>query len=130
MKIVQGSLPLQEEEMRQAVYRLYKEVFPCYFSDAVIEKLKKNHVLALPDTNSHAGTLKGAFEIMACLQTIIIILEERKTSDEAVEMFNHNSKLLNELGVFFPLNHEHFFKDDRQVDLPLHATKAANTYLV
>ena len=42
MKIMQGSLPLQEEEMRRSVYKLYEEVFPCYFSDAIIKELKKN----------------------------------------------------------------------------------------
>ncbi len=130
MKIMQGSLPLQEEEMHRAVHRLYKEVFPCYFSDADIEVLKKSHVLALPDTDSYAGTLKGAFEIMACLQTITIILEEGKTSVEAIELFNRNSKMLNELGVFFPFNHEQFFVDHRPMDLPVYPERAANTYLI
>ncbi|PQD94252.1 hypothetical protein CYL18_15395 [Pradoshia eiseniae] len=130
MKIMQGSLPLQEKEMRRSVYKLYEEVFPCYFSDAVIKELKKNRVLALPDANSHGGTLKGAFEIMACLQTITIILEERKTSEEAIGLFNRNSRMLNELGVFFPLNHEQFFMDDKQLELPLQPAQAANVYLI
>lgn len=130
MKIVQGSFQLQEEEMRHAVNRLYKEVFPCFFSDADIEVFKKNSVLALPGANSHAGTLKGAFEIMACLQTILIILEEHQTTDKAVELFNRNSRILNELGVFFPFNHEQFFGDERDLGLPDHPTKAANTYLI
>ena len=130
MKIVEASLHLQDLEISKAIEKFYNELFPMYFTEEQIELFIVNEVLAVPDPNSHIGTLKGAFQALACIQSLIIILENQDETQKAVTLFNHNSKLLNELGIFFPFEHKHFFGEDRQIELPLYQTKAANTYLI
>ena len=130
MKIVEASLQLQDLEISKAIEKFYNELFPMYFTEEQIELFIVNEVLAVPDPNSHIGTLKGAFQALASIQSLIIILENQDETQKAVTLFNHNSKLLNELGIFFPFEHKHFFGEDRQIELPLYQTKAANTYLI
>ena len=130
MKIVEASLHLQDVEIVKAIEKFYEELFPMYFTQEQIDLFAVNEILAVPDPNSHIGTLKGAFQALACLQSLMIILENRDETPKAIELFNHNSKLLNELGIFFPFEHKHFFGEDRQIELPLYQTKAANTYLI
>lgn len=130
MKIVEGSLHLQDIELSKAVGKFYNELFPMYFTKEQIDLFVLNEVLSVPDSNSHIGTLKGAFQALSCIQTLMIILENRSEDSKAVELFNHNSRILNELGIFFPFEHKHFFGENRQIELPLYQTKAANTYLI
>lgn len=130
MKIVEGSLQLQNIEIVKAVEKFYNELFPLYFTKEQIDVFALNEVLSVPDLNSHIGTLQGAFQALACMQTLMIILENQHKDSKAIELFNRNSKLLNELGIFFPFEHKHFFGEDRQIELPLYQTKAANTYLI
>lgn len=130
MKIVEGSLHLQDIEIDKTVEKFYVELFPMYFTKEQIDLFTLNEVLYVPGSNSHIGTLKGAFQALSCMQTLMIILENRSEDSKAVELFNHNARLLNELGIFFPFEHKHFFSEDRQIELPLYQTKAANTYLI
>ena len=130
MKIVEGSLHLQDMEIRKTVEKFYNELFPMYFTKEQIDLFALNEVLSVPGSDSHIGTLEGAFQAMSYMQTLMIILENQSDNPKAVELFNRNSQLLNELGIFFPFEHKHFFGEDRQIELPLYQTKAANTYLI
>lgn len=133
MKIREGSFPLQNHEIIQAIEKLYQEIFPQFFTDREIQSFKDSNVLSIPDSLSEVGTLKGAFQAIASLHTIIILLEKRCKSPEQAELFERNAKILNELGIFFPFEYRHFFEhDDEPIQLSplLLDSKAANSYLI
>ena len=71
--------------MKQLVYKMYRDVFPSYFTLEEIERIERIGILALQGLDTHTGTLKGAFQVMACLQILILILEGRKISGMAAE---------------------------------------------
>ncbi|BAM57111.1 hypothetical protein BEST7003_0910 [Bacillus subtilis BEST7003] len=90
---------------------LIHDVFPLYFSELDIQRFKKKGVLSL-NNHYYQGTLKEAFQIMACLQMIHIILTKPSPhsdlSDQAI--FEKNSKMLNDFGIYFPFAFSDFQK--------------------
>ncbi|MEH7072496.1 YhcU family protein [Neobacillus drentensis] len=128
MKIVFASTPSQEEEINGLVRYIYSNIFPVYFTDEEIcefENLKVLH--ASEDFN----TLKDAFQVMTSIQTLISILEAAELDIQYSLLFDKNVETLNEFGLFFPFNYEHFeqAKGLRPSMLSIYA-KADNELLV
>ncbi|MCI3984393.1 YhcU family protein [Bacillus vallismortis] len=104
VRIVNAATAEQESFIKELSMKLFHDVFPLYFSELDIQRFKKKGVLSLNNNHDYQGTLKEAFQIMACLQMIHIILTKpsplNDVNNQAV--FEKNSKMLNDFGINFP----------------------------
>lgn len=111
VRIVNATTAEQESFIKELSMELIHDVFPLYFSELDIQRFKKKGVLSL-NNHYYQGTLKEAFQIMACLQMIHIILTKPSPhsdlSDQAI--FEKNSKMLNDFGIYFPFAFSDFQK--------------------
>ncbi|MFL6562082.1 MAG: YhcU family protein [Bacillus sp. (in: firmicutes)] len=105
MKIVFASTPSQEEEINGLVRYIYSNIFPLYFSDEEICQFEQLKVL---HTSEDFNTLKDAFQVMTCIQTLISILEATQLDVQYASVFNKNVETLKEFGLSFPFKYEHF----------------------
>ena len=128
MKIVFASTPSQEEEINGLVRYIYTNIFPQYFSDEEIchfEELKVLH------TSEDFNTLKDAFQVMTCIQTLISILESSQLEEQYAAVFNKNVYTLKEFGFFFPFEFEQFVDAKRMKSTMLSIyTKADNELII
>lgn len=115
MKTVFSSTIEQEQEINNLVTYFYKTVFPQFFTQNEILHFKEIGVLHKDSGRFiYHGTLKSAFQIMSCLQVILTLLDKKIVFNsfqldlESEELFNHNIRLLNENGLFFPFTHVNF----------------------
>lgn len=135
MKIVFASTPGQEEEISGLVRYIYSDVFPLYFTDEEISEFEKLKVLHT--TANHVedfSTLKDAFQVMTSMQTLISILESPVLHTHYSSLFNKNVANLQEFGLFFPFEFDHFI-DARNLknfknNMFSVYTKAANELLI
>lgn len=132
MKIVFASTPGQEEKVVELVQDIYTNIFPRYFSDDEIKRFEQNKVLQLVQSN-FAGfdTLRDAYSVITCLQTIISILETIEPQIEYKCIFDKNASMLTEMGMNFPFvfnqfKNVRFLRDDM---LSIYSS-AANQYLI
>ncbi|PLT33687.1 DUF5365 family protein [Bacillus sp. V5-8f] len=138
MKIVFSSTSEQEQEIGNLVSIFYGSIFPRYFTNEEILQFEQIGVLQTPANNiPYFGTLKDAYQVMTCLQVIISILEKKENSNQPLEqkfedLFENNIRILNDYGIFFPLNFEHFtsIKKEKSENSYLLYVEAANQYLV
>ncbi|PLS14981.1 hypothetical protein CVD28_24990 [Bacillus sp. M6-12] len=138
MKVVFSSTIEQEQEICDLVTEFYDSVFPRYFSDKEIRHLAELGVLQTPSKNfSYFGTLKEAYQVMTSIQVIMSILETKDLQSYRInpkneELFLHNARLLNDYGLFFPLNLEHFtVLQEERADKSFYLyTEAANQLLI
>ena len=107
MKIVFASTPSQEEEINELVRYVYSNIFPQFFNDEEISQFEELKIL---DTSLDFNTLKEAFQVMTCIQTIISILESSPLDEQYEMVFNKNAATLNEFGLFFPFDFEQFME--------------------
>ncbi|MDS9998294.1 DUF5365 family protein [Bacillus atrophaeus] len=115
VRIVNAATEEQESFINELTMELLDDVFPLFFSELDIQRYKKKGVLSL--TNQYyQGTLKEAFQIMACLQMIHTILTKpyRQYDMKDQVLFDKNSTLLNECGMFFPFALSDFQTDANQ----------------
>lgn len=105
MKIVFASTPSQGEEINGLVRYIYSNIFPLYFTDEEICKFERLKVL---HTSDDFNTLKDAFQVMTCIQTLISILEATQPDEQYASLFNKNVETLKEFGLFFPFKYEQF----------------------
>ncbi|WP_108671847.1 DUF5365 family protein [Peribacillus acanthi] len=109
MKIVYSSTHEQEEEISTLLSYVYSNILPRYLSDKEIQCYEKMGVLQHPSKSPYYyGTLKEAYQIMTCLQTIISIIERKEVGtnidDESLEeLYVRNTKQLESFGVYIPL---------------------------
>ncbi|MEH7107664.1 MULTISPECIES: YhcU family protein [Bacillaceae] len=132
MKIVFASTPSQEEEICELVRYIYSNVFPRYFTDEEIHQFEKLKVLHTSTKHfEEIGTLKDAFQVMTCIQTMISILEYPCFDEQYADIFNRNATNLNEFGMFFPFDYEQFMttKDLRNSMLSIYS-KADNELII
>ncbi|WP_409304457.1 DUF5365 family protein [Peribacillus sp. SCS-155] len=138
MKIVFSSTCEQEQEISSLVSSFYLSIFPKYFTEEEITQFEQLGVLQIPANSlTYFGTLRDAFQVMTCLQIIRSILEKRETNRNRLEkkleiLFKNNVRILNDYGVFFPLNLENFIllKDQKTENSFLMYMEPANQYLV
>ncbi|MFJ7677074.1 DUF5365 family protein [Peribacillus sp. NPDC097264] len=140
MKVVSPSTEEQEQEIADLVERFYESVFPSYFTKDEILHFKEIGVLQ-PNKGrfTYNGTLREAYQVMTCLQVLLTILDkEEKVNTKAIErksdeLFKRNITLLNECGIFFPFDSNHFNRMSEHVGmegLPMYNVQVANSYLV
>lgn len=130
MRIVFASTPSQEEEISEQVRYIYTSIFPLYYVDNEIEYFERLKVLN-PTHFEDFSTLKDAFHVMTCLQTIISILEQPFLEDDYEDLFNKNVDYLQSYGLFFPFQFEQFkeAKNLKKCVLSVYA-KADNEMLI
>ncbi|RLQ97388.1 YhcU family protein [Falsibacillus albus] len=134
MKILFASTHEQEEKISELINTFYTQIFPQYFSD---EEIAKFHELKILHTTTrhfeYFGTLKEAFQVISCLQTIISILDVQqkgKLENHYQEVFERNTKILQKFGLLFPFHLEQFQEEiSMQTNFSIY-TKAANELLV
>ncbi|MES1039756.1 DUF5365 family protein [Peribacillus simplex] len=137
MKTVFSSTEEQEQEIASLVTRFYESVFPKYFTENEILHFREIGVLE-PNQSSvtYLATLRDAFQVMACLQVLMSILDKQEREDfmepESEELFQHNITLLNECGIFFPFYYDHFSSINQEAnnEMQMMDIQVANQYLV
>lgn len=109
VRIVNALTDGQESVIQELSSELFQNVFPLYFPELEIQRFKKRGVLSLQN-QLYQGTLKEAFQIMACLQTVHSMLSKRHRVYDAKEwaLFNKNCALLNDCGMNFPFTYDDF----------------------
>ncbi|EKN62520.1 hypothetical protein BABA_25896 [Neobacillus bataviensis LMG 21833] len=128
MKIVFASTPSQEEEINGLVRYVYSSIFPLYFSDEEICEFEQLKVLRTPED---FNTLKDAFQVMTCIQTIISILEPSPLDEQYEAVFDKNVATLQEFGLFFPFEFQQFVDAKRLKNTMLSIfTKADNELII
>lgn len=129
MKVVFASTPEQRIKIMELTKQLYSDVFPNYFTDEEIEEFKKQNVLRF-STNQfqQIDTLKDAYQVIASLQTLTLILEGETLDDQYIETYYKNVSILEEYGVQFPFEYNQFI-DSKNDQISIY-TKVANELLV
>lgn len=123
-----ASTPSQEQEINGLVRYIYSNIFPVYFNDEDICEFEQLKVLRSSEDYS---TLKDAFQVMTCMQTLISILESAQLDDQYEAVFNKNAATLKEFGVFFPFQFEQFAEAKRLKNTILSVyTKADNELII
>ena len=137
MKIVFSSTVEQDQEIEYLISKFYSSVFPQFFTEAEIQHFQEIGVLQANKSDfSYNGTLRDAFQVITCLQIMITVLEKKAANQSASlklqKMFEQNNTLLNQYGIFFPFNYEHFtyISDENYKQIDLKYTKPANQYLI
>jgi len=128
VKIVFASTPSQEEEINGLVRYIYSNIFPLYFTDEEICQFERLKVL---HTSEEFNTLKDAFQVMTCIQTLISILESSQPDEQYASLFNKNVETLTEFGLLFPFKYEHF-EEAKNIRIPMLSiySKADNELLI
>lgn len=132
MKVVFASTPDQQEKIMELVDQIYSEVFPLYFSDSKIAKFREQNILNLSGSMcNQLDTLKDAYQVIASLQTLIHILASKKLDDQYMEKYYKNVSILEEYGLYFPLEYKQFIeaKVENNSKLSMY-TKVANDLLI
>jgi Family of unknown function (DUF5365) len=135
VKIVYSSTIEQEQEITKLVSCFFENLFPNFFSQEEISHYREIGVL---QPKNYHGTLKVAYQVMTCLQVITSLLEKKEHSHsflmdrDAELLLDHNIKLLNESGLYFPFNSGNFIRlESSRSDDPLLAYAVpANEYLL
>ena len=137
MKIVLSSTKEQEEAIECLLLELRFSILPLYVSDQELYTYNSMGLLQFnSQRNLYNGTLKEAFHVMAALQTVISIIEDKNTyaidkQNEYEELFNTNVALLNYYGLFFPFAFQSFKKDFIKVSTSnRHYTHLSNQLLM
>ncbi len=139
MKIVFSSTVEQEQEIENLISMFYHSVFPKFFTEDEILHFQEIGVLqSNKDDFSYNGTLRSAFQVITCLQVMMSILEkkiEKQSAASQLELqktFEHNNTLLNQYGIFFPFNYEHFIYISHENDekLKMMYSQPSNQYLI
>ncbi|WP_223700911.1 DUF5365 family protein [Sutcliffiella deserti] len=137
MKVVYASTPEQEDHIGELVQHLLTNIFPYYFTDKEIEKLENQlslHTEAVHDTfTDYNGTLKEAFHIISCLQSIIAVIEtiqHENIISAHREIFKRNVNLLSGFGFSFPYSIDQFEKKTQKHMVLSRYVKSTNQYLV
>ncbi|MCM3456820.1 YhcU family protein [Heyndrickxia oleronia] len=135
MKVLYASTEEQEKKIVELINQLYTQIFPFYYEDEEIAEFKKMGVLHIEQLHfENFNTLKDAFQVIASLQTIITILEEKMQKPlhhYYGKLFNRNIDLLETYDIFFPFNYSIFNRKDKILfDSFSIYKKAANEILI
>jgi hypothetical protein len=135
VKVLYASTEEQEKKIVELINQLYTQIFPFYYEDEEIAEFKKMGVLHIEQLHfENFNTLKDAFQVIASLQTIITILEEKMQKPlhhYYGKLFNRNIDLLEKYDIFFPFNYSIFNRKDKILfDSFSIYKKAANEILI
>ena len=133
VKIVFAATPEQEEMVNELIQYFYSNIFPFFFSDMEIRQFEQQKVLEYKKGNVEAfDSLGDAYKVIACLQTIISILESFEPQSDYKPIFEKNVSMLAEAGVYFPFTFEHFESEEQIVEIDMFSSymKPANQYLI
>lgn len=129
MKVVFASTPEQRIKITELTKQLYSDVFPNYFTDEEIEEFKKQNILRFTTNQfEQMDTLKDAYQVIASLQTLTLILEGETLDDQYMETYYKNISILEGYGVQFPFDFNQFV-DSKNDQISIY-TKVANNFLV
>lgn len=139
MKVVSPSTEEQEQEIASLVRYFYESVFPNYFTEEEILHFEEIGVL-MPNksTFTYFGTLRDAYQVMTCLQVLLTIIDKTEKENSMVterkseELFTRNITRLNECGIFFPFDYQHFLQmnENASKEWQMVNVQVANSYLV
>jgi hypothetical protein len=132
VKVVYASTPEQAEKIQELIQKFYTDVFPLYFSDEEILEFQRLNVLHTSESSiEYYGTLKDAYHVITCLQTLCHILEGSHFNHQYELVFNRNVDTLNEFGLSFPFSFENFTftKNLKAENLSIY-TRADNEILI
>ncbi|MDC3415316.1 DUF5365 family protein [Aquibacillus salsiterrae] len=104
MKVVTASTPEQQLYVKELINKLYETIFPAFFSEEYITKLKEFNLMDVP--NLKELNLIEIMEVTAAIQTISTILEELSKSEEEMDgyagAFHKNASILSKYQIDFP----------------------------
>jgi Family of unknown function (DUF5365) len=132
MKVVFASTPEQRTKILELTKQLYTEVFPNYFTDKQIKEFEKLNILKFTSQQfEQLDTLKDSYQVIASLQTLILLLESENLDEQYMETYYKNISILQEYGVQFPFDFNQFADSEivKNENISIY-TKAANELLV
>jgi hypothetical protein len=132
VKVVYASTPEQLEKINELIQYFYTDVFPLYFTDEEIELFKRLNVLYTSERSlEYFGTLKDAYQVITCLQTLCHILEGSHFDQNYESLFHKNVETLSQFGLSFPFRFENFIdtKNVKAENLSIYS-KADNQLLI
>jgi hypothetical protein len=131
VKIVFASTPGQEVKVQELVQYFYSNLFPRFFHDDEIKRFEREKVLKLTGNFEGFDTLKDAYQVITCLQTIISILEAVEPQYEYKCIFDKNASMLQEMGMHFPFSFSQFHHA-RGIKVEMFSiySQPANQYLI
>ncbi|WP_428909415.1 DUF5365 family protein [Niallia sp. Krafla_26] len=132
MKVVFASTPEQRTKIMELSKQIYTDVFPNYFTDQQIQEFEKRNILQFtPNQFQELDTLKDAYQVIASLQTLILILQSESVTDQYMETYYKNISILEDYGVQFPFEFEQFVNEkiNKSENISIY-TKAANEFLI
>ncbi|MDL4839712.1 DUF5365 family protein [Aquibacillus rhizosphaerae] len=104
MRVITASTPEQQHYVKSLIEELYVTVFPYFFSDNYIKKLKNFELMQAP--NLEELSLTEIMEVTAAFQTITTILKQLGNSDQIIheyeDIFSKNTKILSKYNIDFP----------------------------
>lgn len=132
MKVVYASTPDQEQKINELVRKFYSNIFPLYFPDEDIKEFERMQVLHTSARHfEYFGTLKEAYQVIVSLETIAAILEASVLEEKYEEIFEKNTRILQEFELFFPFELSSFYEEKSfKNELISIYTKAANEWLI
>ncbi|WP_147533077.1 YhcU family protein [Bacillus marasmi] len=131
MKIVFASTPGQENKVEELVQYFYSTIFPNFFHDDQIKQFEREKVLKPTCNFDGFDTLRDAYQVIACLQTIISILEANETQYEYKAIFDKNASMLTEMGLHFPFKFSQFHHArGMKIEMLSIYSQPANQYLI
>lgn len=130
VKIVFASTPGQETKVQELVQYFYSNIFPRFFHDDEIKRFEREKVLQPTSNFEGFATLRDAYLLITCLQTVISILETVELQDEYKVIFEKNASMLLEMGMHFPFLYHHFHRETIKVEMLSIYSQPANQYLI
>lgn len=99
----------QVERIQQLVEYMYKEIFPQYFTAEEIYEFRLLNFLNVKEQNPRDETLTESYQIIASLETIILMIESGVLDQEKYQhLFVHNAEQLSKIGYDFPFSYTSF----------------------
>ncbi|MGG3574254.1 DUF5365 family protein [Bacillus gobiensis] len=109
MKVVIAATEEQQKYIEEMISKFYSHIFTRSYTANEIAAFKKQGVLNLSESQ-YNGTMDEALQIISCLQTIYILLEENCDPQNSNELDLHrlewNFNKLRSFGLQFPYSSE------------------------
>lgn len=132
MKVILVATEEQENQIKELVEKIYRDIFPFYFSDDIIKRFERRKVLHIKTGQfQNDCTMKDAYTVITSLQIIISILEMPNQLAKYENLFQNNRQILNNYGLYFPFDYKLFAKERNMMSEYFSIyTKAANEFLI
>lgn len=118
MKVVIAATEEQQTYIDEMISKFFSHIFPRSFTANEIAAFKKHGVLHLSESQ-YNETMDEALQIISCLQTIYILLDEngspQKLNELDLHRFEWNCSKLRSFGLHFPYPSETIHSGKRQI---------------